>query len=97
MEQVTKLLCIQTINIKPNAKNNTLGISKTYILLPLVFNFYLNSLDKFVEKIIKSATKTKKRELNPEYKKMTESNLSKFEIRLIKIKYRITKEKKAYK
>lgn len=74
-------------------QNRTLS-SDTGDFLMYTFNLYLHSLDKFVEKIMKSVTKTDRKKLNLEYKKITRSDSSKIEKLLTKVRYKITKKQR---
>lgn len=94
IEQITKTLNTQMIDITPNTKNCISGITQTCILSPLLFNLYLHSLDKFVEKIIRNIIKTDRRKPNSEYKKMMKLYTSKIKRRLIKVKFKVKKKQR---
>jgi RecG-like helicase len=94
IKHINEILNMQVVGFKPDTKNRIVGISQDCILSPLLFNLYVYSLNEFIEKIIKSITKTDRRKSNLEYRKMTESESNKIKKLLAKVKYKITKKQR---
>jgi hypothetical protein len=85
ISQITTLLKMQTINVMMVVYKNPLTVPQGNLILLLLFNFYVHSLDKFVEKTAKSVIEignTRGRLLYPRIKRLCLNTIKQLPIKV---------------